>query len=234
MESRHLAAAGRRQDKDQGLCYAGVQRSPLAGGQGRCKEIVCCQNVFPQRSRAQRTALLSLRTFGFGPVVPSRCSLRGILGEAPPKKWEPRAAAGNCGRRGAGVRAREPRHPKRGGQGPGRTALPRPWDPAPGWIQHLARRGQLPHLVQHCESPGQLPSQRPSACAPASSSAAASSRSARGRAPLGARPSMEPGEYPQRAGSAPVAPRTATHSFLSTTTRHWCPRMRRRGQRCYA
>ena len=31
MGSRHWAAAGERQDKDQGLCYAGAQRSPLAG-----------------------------------------------------------------------------------------------------------------------------------------------------------------------------------------------------------
>ena len=101
-----------------------------------------------------------------------------------------------CGDQGAGVKAREQRHPERGGQAPGRTALPGPWDLAPDWIQHLAQRGQLPSLVQHRASLGQLPSLRPSACAPEVSSAAASSRSAPGRAPLGPRPGLEPGEYP--------------------------------------
>ena len=207
-----MAAAGERLDKDQGPCYAGAQRSPLAGGQGPCKEIACRQKLCPQGSRARKTALLSLRTFWFGPVVPSRYSPRGILGEAPSKKWEPRAAVGNCGRRDAEVRAREPRHPDR-------TALLGLWDLVPCWIQHLARGGQLSRPVQHRACLGQLPSQCQSACAPEVSSAAASSRSAPGRAPLGSRQGLERGEYPQLAESAPVAPRTTTRSFRSTTTR---------------
>lgn len=217
--SRHLAAAGGRQDKDQGLCYAGAQRSPLVGGQRPCEERVCRQRLCPQGSWVLRTALPSLRTFSFGCVVPSRCPPRGILGEVNPKKWESRAAAGSCGRRGAGVRGREPRHSERRGQSPSRTALPRLRYLALSWIQHLAHRGQLPRLVQHPASLGQLPSRRPSACAPMVSSAAASSRSAPGRAPLGFQPRQEYGECLQPAGSVPVALRTATHSFRSTTTR---------------
>lgn len=186
--------------------------------QDPCEEIVSLQRLCPQGSRAWRTARPSLPIW-FGPVVTSLCPPRGMLGEAPRKKWEPCVAAGNCGRRGAGVRARELRHLERGEQSLSPTVPPGLRDLALGWIQHRAQRGQLPSLVQHRASLGQLPSRRPSACARVASSAAASSRSAPGRAPRGSQLGLESGEYPQQAGSAPVAPRTATRSFRSTTIR---------------
>lgn len=86
-----------RQDRDQGLCYIGVQRFFFVGGQDFCKEVVCYQGFCFQGFWVWGIVYFFFQIFWFGIMVLSWCFFSGMLGQVFVKEWVLCVVVGNYG-----------------------------------------------------------------------------------------------------------------------------------------